>query len=183
MRDDRTDVTVILAKGWGEVKRLLACSGAAGLLLFVAGCLAVPTPPPPTEAGGALLAIGPAAQRWEEVVRSHPLGPGDNIKGVVLSTRPAVSHFLIQIRDREQPHIHREHDATVVLLRGRGRLVLKERIVALRAGDTVFIPRGAPHYYVNDAPEPTVALAIFTPSYDGTDAVVVPFEDRPEGSP
>ncbi len=127
--------------------------------------------------------VGPAAHRWEEIVRANPLGPEDNIKGVVLSNQPSVSHIIVQIRDREQPHVHRTHDATIVMLRGRGRLVLRARIVPMRAGDTVLIPRGEPHYYVNEASDPTVVLAMFTPSYDGTDAEVVPFEDRPKGAP
>ncbi|MEW6325000.1 MAG: cupin domain-containing protein [Nitrospirota bacterium] len=158
-----------------------------GCLAAMIGCVAegprrhAPASAPSTD--GGTLYIGTAAQGWEEIVRANPLGPKDNIKGVVLSSQPAVSHFLVQIRDREQPHIHRTHEATVVMLRGRGRLVLQDRILSMRVGDAVLIPRGATHYYVNDAPEPTVVLAIFTPSYDGTDADVVPFEDRPDGAP
>ncbi len=187
---------VILAKQTNEVKRSLlvpARTGAVrsvmkrfiaiGCLAVMTGCVAAgPRATPPADQAGTLY-IGPKALQWEEIVRANPLGPGENIKGVPLLSQPAVSHLIVQIRDREQPHIHLEHDATVVMLRGRGRLVLRERIVSLRTGDTIFIPRGAPHYYVNDAPGPTVVLAIFTPSYDGTDAVVVPFEDRPPGSP
>jgi len=173
-------VSVILAKGPGEVK---PAAWLAGLLLLTIGCAAAgPPSTPPAERAGTLY-IGSKALQWEEIVRANPLGPGEQIKGVPLLSQPAVSHLIVQIRDREQPHIHLEHDATVVMLRGRGRLVLRERIVSLRTGDAIFIPRGAPHYYVNDAPEPTVVLAIFTPSYDGTDAVVVPFDDRPPGAP
>jgi quercetin dioxygenase-like cupin family protein len=173
-------VKVILSKGPGEVK---PAAWAAGLFLLTVGCAAGPAPATSAVDQAETLHIGPKALTWEEVVRAHPLGTGENIKGVPLSSRPAVTHLIVQIRDREQPHIHREHDATVVMLRGRGRLALRERVVALQRGDAVFIPRGEPHYYVNDEPEPTVVLAIFTPSYDGSDAVVVPFEDRPEGAP
>jgi len=156
-----------------------------GLLVVVAagalaGCAGVA--PTPSSSSGVLY-IGPQPQRWQEVVRANPLGPTDNIKGVQLLQQPAVSQFLVQIRDREQPHIHQEHDATIVMLRGRGRLVLKDRILIAREGDILFIPKGTVHYYVNDGQEPTVVLAIFSPAYDGKDAEVVPFRDRPTGSP
>jgi quercetin dioxygenase-like cupin family protein len=140
-------------------------------------------PSPPRPADQQVLYIGPQPQSWETIVREHPLGPDENINGVLLLKQPDVSHFLVQIRNREQPHIHQTHDATIVMLRGRGRLVLKDRILIARAGDVLFIPRGTPHYYVNDGPQPTVVLAIFTPAYDGKDAEVVPFEDRPSGAP
>jgi quercetin dioxygenase-like cupin family protein len=152
------------------------------LVLLLAGCAAM-APGSPQPADHRVLYIGPQPQRWEEIVRANPLGPNDNIKGIQLLQQPAVSHFLVQIRDREQPHIHREHDATIVMLSGRGRLVLKDRILIAREGDVLFVPRGAVHYYVNDGPEPTVVLAVFTPTYDGKDAEVVPFNDRPPGSP
>lgn len=151
-------------------------------LLALTGC-ATTAHEPLTRPSPAILYIGPQPQSWEAIVRANPLGPDDNINGVLLSQQPDVSHFLVQIRDREQPHIHQTHDATIVMLRGRGRLVLKDRILIAQEGDVLFIPRGTPHYYVNDGPQPTVVLAIFTPAYDGKDAVVVPFEDRPSGSP
>jgi quercetin dioxygenase-like cupin family protein len=138
--------------------------------------------PQPSSSAG-ILYIGLQPQRWEEIVRANSLGPDENIKGVLLMEQPAVSHFLVQIRNREQPHIHQTHDATIVMLRGRGRLVLNNRILIARQGDVLFIPRGTPHYYVNGGPGPTVVLAIFSPAYDGKDAEVVPFRDRPAGAP
>ena len=188
---------IILVKGRVEVKQ--GHEPAVGnpvwlvlaFLLLVSGCALTPPPAsgrsPQSAVMGGRLYIGTQAQRWEEVVRANPLGPDDNIKGIPLSPppadQPAVSHFIVQIRRRENPHIHQDHDATIVMLRGHGRLVIGSRIVSLRAGDTIFVPRGTPHYYVNESAEPTVALAIFSPSYDGKDAIVVPFSDRPPGAP
>jgi len=149
---------------------------------MLTGCAGM-TATPPRQDTHQVMYIGANPQRWQEIVKANPLGPDDNIKGVLLSRQPAVSHYLVQIRDRERPHLHQRHDATIVILRGHGRLVMKDRILIAREGDVFFVPRGTPHYYVNDGPGPTVALAIFTPAYDGKDAVVVPFEDHPEGAP
>ncbi|HTP41535.1 MAG TPA: cupin domain-containing protein [Nitrospiria bacterium] len=152
------------------------------LAIVLAGCAGM-TAAPRHPDNQEVLYIGPEPQRWQEIVKANPLQPDENIKGVLLSEQPAVSHYLVQIRNREQPHVHQTHDATIVMLRGRGRLVMKGRILNARKGDVFFVPKGTPHYYVNDGPEATVALAIFTPAYDGKDAVVVPFADRPEGAP
>ena len=84
-----------------------------------------------------------------------------------------VSHHIVQIRDREVPHIHKLHDGTVVMMKGRGYLVMDHRRIDLTVGDVVFIPRGVVHYYVNTASEPTVPLAVFSPPFDGTDNIPV----------
>ena len=79
----------------------------------------------------------------------------------------------MQIRDREVPHLHKLHDATVTMLKGQGYLILEKRRIELTAGDVVYIPRGAVHYFVNTASEPTVAFAIYSPPFDGKDIVPV----------
>jgi quercetin dioxygenase-like cupin family protein len=174
------EVNPFLRRGVWRYAPVLRHWCAIILAIVLTGCAGM-APQPSSSAG--ILYIGPQPQRWEEIVRANPLGSDENIKGVQLLQQPMVSHFLVQIRDREQPHIHQEHDATIVMLRGQGRLVLKDRILIAREGDVLFIPRGTPHYYVNDGPDPTVVLAIFSPAYDGKDAEVVPFEDRPQDAP
>jgi quercetin dioxygenase-like cupin family protein len=72
------------------------------------------------------------------------------------------------------PHIHKVHDTTVVMMRGRGYVMLDKRRVELSVGDTVFIARGAPHYFVNGYGESSVALVIFSPPFDGEDTIPVP---------
>lgn len=172
-------MNVILDKELMEVKPDCGISVRAAVWMGIAllgllpGCAEF-SPLPPTSATEGMLYVGPASQRWEEVIRAHPLGPDEQIKGVVLSDRPAVSHVVVQIRGREQLHLHQEHDVTIVMLRGNGRLAMGDRVLSLHAGDAVLIPRGTPHYYLNEGREPTVVLAVFTPSYDGKDAVVVP---------
>jgi mannose-6-phosphate isomerase-like protein (cupin superfamily) len=108
-----------------------------------------------------------------KVVAENPLGPNENIKLTTLGQGQAASHHVVQIRERESPHIHKAHDATVIVVRGRGYLVMDSRRINLTAGDITYIPRGAPHYYVNTDLEPTVAFVIFAPPFDGKDNVPV----------
>ena len=44
----------------------------------------------------------------------------------------------------------------------------------LAPGDVVAIPRGTIHWFVNQGPEPAVAVACFTPPYDGHDLMTTP---------
>jgi len=105
------------------------------------------------------------------VLADNPLKPGENIKFITLGQGQGASHHVVQVRDRESPHLHKAHDGTVIIVRGRGYLVMDKRRITLSAGDIVHIPRGFPHYYVNTDLEPTVAVVIFAPPFDGKDNV------------
>jgi len=105
----------------------------------------------------------------DRILAENPLAAGENIKVVNLGRTESASQHLVQIRDREAPHVHKLHDATVAVLRGKGYLILGQKRIELKDGDIIHIPRGAPHYYVNAAGEPTVALAVYAPAFDGKD--------------
>ena len=109
----------------------------------------------------------------EKVLADNPLGAAENIKITTLGQGPGVSHHIVQVRDREMPHLHKFHDGTVVMIRGRGYLMMENRRIELSVGDVVHIPRGAVHYYVNTASDPSVGFVVFSPPFDGQDNVAV----------
>ena len=108
---------------------------------------------------------------------THPLAAGENIRADEIGRTPGASFHLVQVRDRERPHRHALHDLTVVVLRGHGTLAREAERVALRAGDAAAIPRGAAHWFANEARAPALALVIFVPPLDVPD--VVPVVDAP----
>jgi mannose-6-phosphate isomerase-like protein (cupin superfamily) len=108
-----------------------------------------------------------------KVLAENPLGPNENIKMMTLGQAQSVSHHVVQIRDREAPHMHKTHDGTVVMIRGRGYLMLDNKRIELSVGDIAHIPRGAAHYFVNTGGEPAVAFVAFSPPFDGKDVVPV----------
>jgi mannose-6-phosphate isomerase-like protein (cupin superfamily) len=112
----------------------------------------------------------------EKVLAENPLGASENIKITTLGQGQSVSHHVVQVRDREKPHLHRLHDGTVVMVKGGGYLMIENRRVDLSVGDIIYIPRGAVHYFVNTAGEPSVAFVVFSPPFDGKDTVPV---DKP----
>jgi len=109
----------------------------------------------------------------EKLLADNPLAPGDNIKVANLGRSASASQHVVQIREREILHVHKIHDATVTMLRGQGYLVLDTKRVNLKAGDVIHIPRGVAHQYVNTSGEPTVALAVYAPAFDGKDTYPV----------
>lgn len=109
----------------------------------------------------------------DKILAENPLPVTENIKVATLGQAKEVSHHIVQIRDREVPHIHRDRDATVVVLKGQGYLMLDRRRIDLTVGDVLFIPRGVVHYFVNTFGEPSVALAVFSPPFDGRDTIPV----------
>ena len=108
-----------------------------------------------------------------QVLAENPLGASENIKMTTLGQGQGASHHLVQVRDREKPHVHKLHDGTVVVVKGQGYLMMENRRIDLSASDIVYIPRGAIHYFVNTASEPTVAFVVFSPPFDGKDTVPV----------
>jgi len=108
-----------------------------------------------------------------KVLAENPLGASENIKITTLGQGQGVSHHLVQVRDREKPHVHKIHDGTVVMVKGGGYLMMENRRIDMSAGDIVYIPRNAVHYFVNTASEPTVAFVVFSPPFDGKDTVPV----------
>lgn len=109
----------------------------------------------------------------EKVLAENPLGASENIKITTLGQGQGVSHHLVQVRDREKPDVHKLHDGTVMMVKGGGGgyLMMENRRIDLSVGDIVYIPRGAVHYFVNTASEPTVAFVVFSPPFDGKDTV------------
>jgi len=129
-------------------------------VLLAGGCAAQPR---------VLLPRPPASVDSDALVARLPMQPGDNIVSTVIERGEHASLHLVRIAGREQPHVHMRYDLTVLLLRGKGTLHLNGRALPMRAGDTSFIPKGTPHFFVNQGSEPAAALVTFAPAFDGPD--------------
>jgi quercetin dioxygenase-like cupin family protein len=105
------------------------------------------------------------------LLAAHPLPAGQNIVALLLGRTDTFSYHLVQIRDREQPHIHATHDLVVTLLRGKGQLYVRGEPREMQQGDVAVVPHGTPHNFVNANSTPAVAFVTFAPPYDGTDQV------------
>jgi mannose-6-phosphate isomerase-like protein (cupin superfamily) len=109
----------------------------------------------------------------EAILAAHPLPPGQNIGVLALGHTESCSYHLVQVRDREQPHLHATHDLAVTVLQGTGRLYIRGELRLMEAGDVAVVPRATPHYFVNTGAGPAAAFVVFAPPYDGKDQVPV----------
>jgi quercetin dioxygenase-like cupin family protein len=148
--------------------RLRRLAVAATTALLGAAC--APRQPPPT-----FLLPGPdGAAAVARALTAAPLAPAENIRAEPLLSGAHASAAVVQVRDREQPHVHTRYDITVLLAQGQGTLWLDGVARPMRAGDGVFIPRGTPHWFVNDGADPAVAVVVFAPPFSGPDQAPVP---------
>jgi quercetin dioxygenase-like cupin family protein len=139
--------------------------GAAAFAL-AAALLACARPSPRVH----LDAVG---EGWDAFVASHPLAPGQALRIDEVGRTPGASYHLVQVRGGETPHRHATHDLTVLTLRGHGTMTRGATRIVLHAGDVVVVPRGEPHWFVNEGAEPAVSLVVFTPPLDAPDNVPV----------
>jgi quercetin dioxygenase-like cupin family protein len=134
------------------------------LAAALAGCNATASKP-----SHDLLLSDPARSLGaESIIRELPMG-GQNIARRKLSDGADSTVFLVRIAERESPHRHTRYDLTVVVVAGSGTLWLDGAPLAMEPGDIAHIPRGTPHYFVNDGDEPASAVAVFSPRFEGPD--------------
>ena len=118
-------------------------------------------------------ALAPVGADLDTLLAAYPLAPGANVLAVELGRSETVSHHLVQVREGEAPHIHERHDLTVVMLRGTATLTVDAEQRAIDAGDVMFIPRGRAHFVRNTGRAPAVAFVVFSPPFQGPDAVPI----------
>lgn len=61
-------------------------------------------------------------------------------------------------------HIHHREDEYFLILEGTVHVVFGDRTLDLRAGETIMMPRGIPHAWVNRSDMPLHKLVVFTPA-------------------
>jgi quercetin dioxygenase-like cupin family protein len=135
------------------------------LFLAIAGCaaerrIALPNPPRQTTVGA--------------LFEAYPLAAGQNVRPEEIARGEQSSVSLVQIRDREPPHRHTRYDLTVLMVEGHGVLWLDGKPLPMRAGDVAFVPKGTPHFFVNQGDDPAATLVSFAPPFSGPDSEPVP---------
>jgi mannose-6-phosphate isomerase-like protein (cupin superfamily) len=146
---------------------LAAGAGAAALWLAHAG-LAAEAPPAVLD---ALFARGRQTLALAALAERVALAPGEAIRVVEIGRDAHASHHAVAIRGAETPHRHDRHDLLVVMLRGHGRMRMGDELRPVGEGSILWVPRGAVHAFHNEAPEPAIAIAVYTPPFDGKDRV------------
>jgi quercetin dioxygenase-like cupin family protein len=95
-------------------------------------------------------------------------GPGDRYTFLVTSEESAGSMFaldcLVGAGGGPPPHRHLVEDELFTILAGAIEFTTEEGTRTLRAGDSVFVPRGERHAYVNAGSEEARMVAVYSPA-------------------
>ncbi len=90
-----------------------------------------------------------------------PLVAGENTDGTAVS----LMHVILLPGKGHDRHNHPDSDEILYILAGEGdQMVDDGEPQRVRAGDTVFIPKGAFHSTINSSYEPMVILAVYAPA-------------------
>ena len=130
--------------------------------LLLVGCAHCPISAP------CVFGVQPS-EKIEKMLKENPLGPKENFKIIPLGRDKQSSYHLVQIRDKERLHRHNTHDGAVLIWEGKGELLLGGKVIKLKKGDEIKIPKGVEHSFTNENNGPTIAVVQFTPPFDGKD--------------
>ncbi len=125
------------------------------LFLFLTGCQALNGR---IFSGGGLQTVEWSAEEKAKEVSIRNLGENAH-----------ASFHLVRLSGAEKPHVHDFHDGTVFLLKGKARVYFEEKVIEMKPGDLLQIPKGRMHWARNLTPDATEAYVVFTPPFDGKD--------------
>ena len=102
--------------------------------------------------------------------RNEPIKDLDNAKRVVLIDKDTVGaeditfaycRFEAETATHKK-HIHKDAEEIIYILSGKGISGVNETEIEMKKGDTMFVPRGAVHWFYNPFPEPVEMLFAYT---------------------
>jgi quercetin dioxygenase-like cupin family protein len=102
--------------------------------------------------------------------RNEPIKDLDNARRVVLVDEETVGAQDITFAycrfeaktSTHKRHVHPDAEEVIHILSGRGISGLDETEVEMAKGDTMFVPRGAEHWFYNPFDEPVEMVFVYT---------------------
>ncbi|GKT10376.1 cupin domain-containing protein [Desulforhabdus sp. TSK] len=102
--------------------------------------------------------------------RNEPIKDLDNARRVVLVDKDTVGAEDITfafcrfeaMTSSHKKHVHKDAEEVIYILSGRGISGVGDTEVEMKQGDTMFVPRGAVHWFYNPFPEAVEMLFAYT---------------------
>lgn len=102
--------------------------------------------------------------------RNEPIKDLDNAKRIVIVDKDTVGAEDITFAycrfeantSTHKKHIHKDAEEVIYILSGRGVSGLDDTEVEMVQGDTMFVPRGAVHWFYNPFDEPVEMIFVYT---------------------
>ncbi len=97
----------------------------------------------------------------------------ENIKVIPLNSDEHASSFIIFVKESVRLHRHDEHTEYVIILEGKGTMLLGEKTVPLKKGQVINIPKGTPHAVTVTSKKPMKVLSVQCPKFIGKDRIFI----------
>ncbi|MBL7889776.1 MAG: cupin domain-containing protein [Bacteroidia bacterium] len=97
----------------------------------------------------------------------------ENIYSRAIASDSLSSSFVIFIKKEVKKHKHLEHSEHIYVLEGEGDMLLGDKMIRIKKGDVLFVPKNTPHYLKVTSKEPVKVLSIQSPYFDGKDRVFI----------
>jgi mannose-6-phosphate isomerase-like protein (cupin superfamily) len=102
--------------------------------------------------------------------RNEPIKDLDKAKRVVLVDKDTMGAEDITfayckfdaLTSSHKKHVHKDAEEVIYILSGKGMSGVIDKEVEMKKGDTMFVPRGAVHWFYNPFPEPVEMIFIYT---------------------
>ncbi|TND10383.1 MAG: Cupin domain protein [Bacteroidetes bacterium] len=113
----------------------------------------------------------PAQQQFLDTLKVPAGIEGNYVRA--LYSDSLVSSFAIVIKKEVKKHKHVHHAEHVYILEGAGEMILGDKILQVKKGDVIFIPKGTPHAVKVTSKKPMKVISVQAPYFDGKDRVPV----------
>ena len=105
------------------------------------------------------------------LVQQQPLPYDQDISILRLVDGASSSATLIQVRHGVKAHYHAWHEEIVYVISGKGVMTVGNEKRAIKAGDLIYLEKGAVHEVITKSAQPLVALSVMSPPFDGEDRI------------
>ena len=104
--------------------------------------------------------------------RNEPIKDLDNATRVILVDKDTVgaeditfAHCTFEAKtSMHKKHVHQQAEEVIYILSGKGMSGIGDSETVMSQGDTMFVPRGAVHWFYNPFDEPVQMIFIYTKS-------------------
>lgn len=120
-----------------------------------------------------LIGVATQAQTWQNADTVTCPKEAENIYVRQLYSDSLSSSYVIFIKKQVKLHKHISHSEHVVVLSGKGDMVLGDKVFPIKKGDVIFISKNTPHSVVTTSKKPLKVISIQSPKFYGKDRVML----------
>ena len=122
---------------------------------------------------GICLFLAGRAQSQQSMDTIKPPAAYDNIYNRPLYSDSLSSSFMIFIKKEVKMHAHVTHTEQVYVLEGEGEMTVGAKVMKVKKGDIIFIPKNTVHGLKVTSLAPMKVLSVQAPYFDGKDRVMM----------